>query len=176
MNRLNGTPATALIEPVVQPDIEVIRARLGPEFDAVLEVRRRVFSDEQGMIDGRVSDQDDRRSVHALALWHADGQTVPVGTGRLTLGAGERGEALISWVATVPRARRRGVGRAIMRFLIDHAESSGAPVVALAAQMHAELFYRKLGFFSTGRTYLVRGVEHRWMIRRSQRQLIRDSG
>lgn len=175
MNRLNGTPATALIERPGQPTIDVIEAKLGSELDAVLEVRRRVFSDEQGMVNGRVSDQDDRRSVQALALWQGDDQATPVGTGRVTLGAGDRGEALISWVATLPWARHHGVGREVMRFLIDHAEWSGAPMVALAAQMQAAAFYQKLGFISTGRSYLVRGVDHQWMIRRNHRQLFHDA-
>ncbi|MDQ3693657.1 MAG: GNAT family N-acetyltransferase [Chloroflexota bacterium] len=176
MNRLNGIPATALIEPPAHPTITVIRARPGPSFEAVLEVRRRVFSDEQGMVDGRVTDQDDGRGVHALAYRELAGRSEPVGTGRLILGAGDRGEALISWVATLPEARRHGVGREIMRFLIDWAEASGASLVALAAQTHAELFYRKLGFVGTGRVYCVRGVEHRWMVRRNYRPALRQSG
>jgi predicted GNAT family N-acyltransferase len=164
---LHGTPATALIESIPTPQITVVSASTNWEIDAVLTIRRRVFGDEQGMIDGRASDQDDGRSVRALALWHRDGWARPVGTGRLTLDAGERGEALISWVATLPEARGLGVGRAVMRYLIDQADAAGAPVIALAAQTHAEQFYRKLGFVGTGRVYAVRGVEHRWMVRRT---------
>jgi predicted GNAT family N-acyltransferase len=166
VSTLNGTPATALIEPVSPPQITVVSATTSQQFDAILTIRRRVFGDEQGMIEGRASDQDDRRSVQALAYLSRNGRLLPAGTGRLTLDAGERGEALVSWVATLPEARGQGVGRAVMRYLIAQAEEAGAPVIALAAQMHAEPFYQKLGFAGTGRTYLVRGVEHRWMARR----------
>jgi predicted GNAT family N-acyltransferase len=169
---LNGTPATALIEPAA-PNIIVIEASPGPEFDAVLDIRRRVFGVEQGMIEQRASDQDDRRSLQALAYCDIDGEYRPAGTGRLTLNAGERGEALISWVATLPDLRHLGVGRAVMRYLIDYADAEGVQIIALAAQMHAEPFYLKLGFTGTGRTYFVQGVEHRWMVRRSPRRMFR---
>ena len=170
MSILDAPPTTGLIESAAVPTIEVVRADSGPEFEAVLDIRRRVFGEEQGMIGGPASDQDDRRSLQALALWRPDGQLRPAGTGRLTLGAGAGGEALISWVATLPEARGRGVGRSVMAFLIEYAERAGAPVIALAAQMHAAPFYRKLDFIGTGRTYVVQGVEHRWMIRPNRRQ------
>ena len=159
----------------------VIRATSASEVAAVLDLRRRVFSDEQGIVAASVNDPDDDRSVHALALLpdvpalEPSGHLVvsrtaatewqPVGTGRLTLHYGERGEALIAWVATLPHARRLGVGTAVMRFLLAAADDAGAPLVALAAQTHAERFYRRLGFLAAGSPYLVRGIEHRWMAR-----------
>ena len=145
---------------------EVIRAAPGAEFAAVLELRRRVFGDEQGIVDADVTDPDDERSLHALALLpDASGGRRPVGTGRLTLGHGERGEGLIAWVATLPEARGRGVGAATMRFLLAAADEAGAPMVVLSAQTHAEGFYRRLGFVAAGRPFAVKGIEHRWMAR-----------
>lgn len=172
MSILNGTPATALIDQA-NPNVVVIEASPGPEFDAVLDIRRRVFGVEQGMIEQRASDQDDRRSLQALAFCVMNGEFRPAGTGRLTLNAGERGEALISWVATLPAARHLGVGRAVMQYLIDYADGEDVPIIALAAQMHAESFYLKLGFGGTGRTYFVQDVEHRWMVRRHPRRGLR---
>ena len=161
--------------------LRVIRAATPAEVEAVLDLRRRVFGTEQGIATASVNDPDDDRSVHALALravaagldrighrtglrtgsagWH------PVGTGRLTLRFGERDDALIAWVATIPEARQQGVGTAVMRFLLAAADDAGAPLVALAAQTHAERFYRRLGFMAAGSPYLVRGIEHRWMAR-----------
>ena len=144
----------------------VLRADPGPAFAAVLELRRRVFGDEQGIADAAVTDRDDERSLHALALLpDATGAARPVGTGRLTLNQGERGEALIAWVATLPEARCRGVGAAVMRFLLAAADEAGAPMVVLSAQTHAEGFYRRLGFVPAGRPFDVKGIEHRWMAR-----------
>lgn len=150
------------------PEMVVVAAAAdgGLAFAAVLELRRRVFGEEQGIAGAVVRDRDDDRSVHALALLtDATGQRRPVGTGRLTMGYGERGEALIAWVATRPDARGRGVGRAVMRLLLDAADEAGAPMVVLSAQSHAEGFYRRLGFVPTGRRFGVKGIEHRWMAR-----------
>ncbi len=145
--------------------VEVVAARPGPEFEAVIGLRRRVFGREQGMVDGRVTDKDDARSLNALALRPAADGPTPVGTGRLTLDYGEQREALIAWVATAPEARERGVGSAIMCFLLAAADQAAAARVVLAAQVQAQSFYRRLGFVGAGQPYLVRGVPHRWMAR-----------
>jgi ElaA protein len=152
--------------------IEVERASSPADQDAVLEIRRRVFAEEQHVADLRVSDPDDPRSIIALAsLWSQtdDGAMKhPVATGRLTFGPTPGGPALVAWVATIPEARGRGAGGAVMRFLLDAAERAGVRDVALAAQEPAEQFYRRLGFVVAGPTYDVRGIPHRRMIRRRE--------
>ena len=163
---MSGLGPTAVVwapADAIPPRPEVVGAVSEAELAAVLELRRRVFRDEQGIAEGDIADPDDARSLHALALLPEGPGRRPVGTGRLTLGFGDRGEALVAWVATLPEARRRGIGLAVMRFLLAAADNAGAPLVVLAAQTHAEGFYRRLGFVPAGRPYLVRGVEHRWM-------------
>jgi predicted GNAT family N-acyltransferase len=167
---LGGTPNVAPGVGAFQPGrIEVVRAVDGPEYDAVLAIRRRVFIEEQGIVDTNVFDPDDERSVVALAYLPEVGANGvvrrPAGTGRITPGYGSRGEALVAWVATLPDARRRGVATAIMRYLLRAADDAGASAVVLAAQIHAEAIYLDLGFVPAGRVYSVRGIEHRWMVR-----------
>jgi predicted GNAT family N-acyltransferase len=148
--------------------LEVVAARPDdrPAYAAVLEMRRDIFGHEQGIAGAVVTDRDDERSLHALAmLTDAAGPKHPVGTGRLTLGFGERGEALIAWVATRPEARGQGVGTAVMRFLLAAADEARAAIVVLSAQTHAEQFYRRFGFVPAGRAFAVKGIEHRWMAR-----------
>jgi predicted GNAT family N-acyltransferase len=92
--------------------------------------------------------------------------TRAVSTGRLTLSPQRGGQALIAWVATLPEVRDRGAGGMVMRFLLDAADRGGAREVALAAQLPAEDFYRRIGFSPAGPVYDVRGIPHRRMIRR----------
>ena len=150
--------------------LEVVRATSPQERLAALEIRRRVFAEEQGVADLRVADPDDDRSIIALAYfkgdWADDYETWAVSTGRLTLSPQKGGQALIAWVATLPEARDRGAGGEVMRFLLDTADRAGALEVALAAQLPAEDFYRRLGFTPAGPIYDVRGIPHRRMIRR----------
>jgi predicted GNAT family N-acyltransferase len=149
----------------------VIRASAGPEFATVLELRRRVFRDEQHIASAAVTDPDDERSLHALAFLPVpSGDPRPVATGRLTLGYGDGGEALIAWVATLPEARGRGAGLAVMQFLLDAADKAMAPIIVLSAQTHAEGFYRRLGFIPAGRPFVVRNIEHCWMARPRRRE------
>ncbi|MDP9368210.1 MAG: GNAT family N-acetyltransferase, partial [Chloroflexota bacterium] len=133
---------------------------------AVLDLRERVFGGEQGVPDARVLDPDDHRSVHALATLDDGVAAEPVGTGRLTPGAGPWPDAQIAWVATLPEHRRHGVGAAVMRFLLDAADASGAPAVLLSAQIHALSFYKRLGFLPYGGRFHSHGIEHQLMVRR----------
>jgi predicted GNAT family N-acyltransferase len=138
------------------------------DLNAVLALRRQVFKVELGMIGESVEDIDDRRSVIALASLTLDSGTVrPVGTGRLTLGAGLHGEGVLTWVATAAGFRRLGVGEAVMRFLLDTADRAGSPPLILAAQAPAIEFYRRLGFVPNGHVYVVSGI-HLPMIRHSR--------
>jgi predicted GNAT family N-acyltransferase len=150
------------VVPAVSPDERL----------AALEIRRRVFAEEQGVADLRVADSDDARSLIALATFPrpvgGSGQPRPVSTGRLTLPLVTGGQALVAWVATVPEARGQGAGGLVMRFLLDAADDAGAGEVALAAQLPAENFYRRLGFSPIGPLYDVRGIPHRRMVRRVQ--------
>src|SRR4051794_11767339 len=149
--------------------LEVIEAIEPEDRLAVLDIRRRVFGEEQHVADLRVADADDSRSLNALALLHAapdGGPRWPVSTGRLTVVYGVPTMAQIGWVATVPEARRLGVGSAVMRYLLDAADAAGIVEVALAAQWPAIPFYTRLGFVVAGAPYDVRGILHRRMTRR----------
>lgn len=150
--------------------VEVIEAVEPDDRFAVLEIRRRVFGEEQHVADLRVADADDSRSLIALALLHSDDpdnpERWPVSTGRLTVVHGVPTMAQIAWVATVPEARGIGVGGAVMRFLLDAADAAGIIEVALAAQWPAIPFYTRLGFVPAGAPYDVRGILHRRMTRR----------
>ncbi len=154
----HGSPWIEVV-PAVTPD-----ARL-----AALEIRRRVFAEEQGVADLRVADSDDARSLIALATFPptatSRGQRRPVSTGRLTLPLITGGQALVAWVATIPEARGHGAGGLVMKYLLAAADNAGAREVALAAQLPAEDFYRRLGFAPVGPVYDVRGMPHRRMVR-----------
>jgi predicted GNAT family N-acyltransferase len=164
------TPPPRLSRPDhVSPWIEVIAAVSPEERLAALEIRRRVFAEEQGVADLHVADSDDARSLIALATFPpavtGNGQRRPVATGRLTLPLVKGGQALVAWVATIPEARGQGAGGLVMKFLLEAADDAGAREVALAAQLPAENLYRRLGFSPVGPLYDVRGIPHRRMVR-----------
>jgi predicted GNAT family N-acyltransferase len=162
-------PARLAMHDRDSPQIEVVQVTTPEERLAVLEIRQRVFAVEQGVADLRVADPDDDYSIIALAFleraWKNGNEVRPVSTGRLTLSPRRGDPALVAWVATLPEARGRGAGGMVMRFLLDAADHAGVQEVALAAQLPAEDFYRRLGFIQAGPIYNVRGIPHRRMIR-----------
>jgi predicted GNAT family N-acyltransferase len=137
-------------------------ARTPEEFSAVVELRRRVFRDEQAIVAGDLTDAEDRHSLQAFVV-------VPegvIGAGRLSPPTVTRPDAHIAWVAILPGYRGRGLGTELMLALIAAADDARMQTVTLSAQTHALDFYRRLGFVPYGRRFRVRGVEHQPMARR----------
>jgi predicted GNAT family N-acyltransferase len=134
--------------------------------DKLAAVRRAVFVIEQNVPEELEWDQDDERAYHVLATAAEDG--APIGTGRLKL------DCHIGRMAVVQQWRRRGVGSAILRTLVELAAKEGCAMVRLHAQTHAMSFYEVHGFTAYGPQFDEAGIAHRKMelslVRRSQEQ------
>ncbi len=59
-------------------------------------------------------------------------------------------DATIGWVATVPWARRRGLGAAVTARAVAHAFDSGAELAVLEASPTGRPVYERLGFSAVG--------------------------
>ena len=129
------------------------------EMEAVYLLRDDVFVQEQQLTDDARDDPEDGHSIHLLAFE----DDVPIGTGRVTLYGRE---AQVAWVAVAISHRRRGVGDAIMRALIERSRHEGATFMSLNAQAHAIPFYVRLGFESISGEFRMGGIAHRVMTRR----------
>ena len=153
------------------PRIEVERITTPEQMAAALDVRRRVFIEEQHVPEDEEIDEHDgdprdvSSALHVLAT--VDG--VAIGTARLLLGCheddGGPGYPHIGRVAVLAEHRRHRVGEALMRALHDVAEEQGAAGITLGAQLHAIPFYEYLGYTARGGVFLDAGIEHRWMDR-----------
>lgn len=121
---------------------------------ACLELRRRVFIIEQGVDEAEEMDGKDEACLHVLARLEG----APVGAARFNY----VGEAVKIQRVCVPiEARGRGVGEAVMRFMLDYAQAEGVAALArLSSQTQALAFYRKLGFEAYGEEYLDAGIPH----------------
>ena len=120
-------------------------------------IRRRVFIEEQHVPEEIELDADDALAFHALATVGDDA----IGCGRM-LDHGD-GEVKIGRMAVVPEFRGTGVGRDILRFLMDRARARGLRKAVLHAQLSAEGFYLKEGFTPLGDVFDEAGVAHRKM-------------
>jgi len=116
-------------------------------------IRFAVFVEEQGVPADVELDEWDAQSLHALAF-HGN---LAFGTGRLLP------DGHIGRMAVLKSSRSKGVGRAILRALIDAARRRGDREVLLSAQVHAVGFYRAEGFRPEGPVYEEAGIPHQAM-------------
>jgi predicted GNAT family N-acyltransferase len=122
--------------------------------DALHAVRRAVFIEEQHVPEHMEWDDEDERACHVLAT---NLQGTPIGTGRL------KQDCHVGRMAVLRPWRGRGVGGAILRTLLDIAQTQGCGVVRLHAQTHAIAFYTRFGFAAFGEAFDEAGIPHRHM-------------
>ncbi len=123
------------------------RATLGP-------LRAEVFIQEQGVPPELEWDGLDEQALH-FAVELVTGETIA--TARLLR------DGHIGRVAVARPWRGRGVGRALLSYIIVEAGRLGMGQLHLAAQVHALEFYRTLGFSAEGEEFLDAGIPHRAM-------------
>ena len=119
-------------------------------------IREAVFISEQAVLEELEWDGLDPLCTHALA-WNDLGD--PIGTARMKAGG------TIGRMAVLKDWRGRGVGRALLRTLLELAGRQGLSRVTLAAQTHALGFYEQAGFHVVGDPFMDAGIPHRLMVR-----------
>jgi predicted GNAT family N-acyltransferase len=132
----------------------IVAADWHADGEALRTVRRAVFIDEQRVPEDLEWDAEDARSVHALARG-PDG--APIGCGRLLP------DGHIGRMAVVAPWRGRGVGDALLTWLMGAARARGDAAILLNAQVHAMPFYARHGFRPVGEPFDEAGIPHRVM-------------
>jgi predicted GNAT family N-acyltransferase len=120
-------------------------------------IRFTVFVDEQRVPPELEMDEHDAVSIHALAYTKAGNTWRAVGTGRLLP------DGHIGRMAVLREWRGKGVGRALLRALMQRARERGDREVVLSSQVHAMGFYANEGFAPEGPVYLEAGIDHQDM-------------
>jgi len=116
-------------------------------------IRFEVFVREQRVPAEIELDDRDAQCLHAVAFL----EERPVGTARLLP------DGHIGRMAVLNAHRKKGVGAAMLKRLIEAARARGDREVALSAQVHAVPFYRAHGFVEEGAEYEEAGIAHQAM-------------
>jgi ElaA protein len=138
------------------------------ELEAAFDVRREVFVNEQGYTEEQEFDEAEGKALHVLATLVPGCATTPgagrnLGTARLLVDATtDPPRAFVSRVSVLPHARRMGVGRALVEFLLEAARDLGCGSARAGAQLTALEFWESLGFEPTGERYMDFHVPHEW--------------
>jgi len=114
------------------------------ELQAALDIRDRVFVEEQGIPYELEHDEHDATSKHVLAVCG----DVPVATARLTIMSD--GEAVLARVAVLPEYRKSGVGRLLVRRLEEIGAGAKVKRITLHPHHYLERFYTELGYSRFG--------------------------
>lgn len=136
------------------PGYSVRLASWTRDMHAIRDVRTEVFIEEQNVPQEEEWDGLDAEAIHVLAL---DDDDEAIATGRLL------NDGKIGRMAVRKPWRGKGVGGAVLRFLMEEAHAHGHINVKLAAQVHAIPFYEKFGFKAYGDEFMDAGIPHYWM-------------
>ena len=118
------------------------------------EVRRQVFTEEQGIKREMDINGLDQNSDHIIAY----ANNVPIGTARIRYKNGI--QAKLERIAVLKRYRGRGIGKRIIAASLELAKTKGALEVILDSQQSAAGFYEKLGFRQEGAPFEEVGIPH----------------
>lgn len=143
-----------------QPVHEVRCGAWGEMMAGARAVRLAVFVHEQAIDESEEWDEDDAHAVHAV-LTNLAG--LPLATGRLIFEGQAPGHAKIGRMAVLRSARGYGLGRCVLRALMDEARSRGITHLSLNAQVSAQAFYAGHGFRSDGAVFDEVGIPHQKM-------------
>jgi YbgC/YbaW family acyl-CoA thioester hydrolase len=128
--------------------------------EAARAIRSAVFIGEQRIPADLEWDTADADAVHAVARNRFG---AALATGRLL--PAHDGIARIGRMAALPAVRGAGVGRAVLRALMDAARARGDCEIRLHAQTSAQAFYAREGFSVAGSTFEEAGIPHIEMAR-----------
>jgi predicted GNAT family N-acyltransferase len=133
--------------------VEVREASTESELAAALELRWRVFGEEQGVSFEADQDGRDAEATHIVAV--DDG--VVIGTCRLLF----RGAVARLGRLAVERERRgESVAADILAEADRIAKRAGSESIALHAQTYAQALYEHAGYEVYGPTFVEEGIEH----------------
>ncbi len=132
---------------------------------SLLEVRHRVFVEEQNVPEEIEVDEYDPIAKHLLAR---DLEGSPIGTARFHRPLPDEQPRLgkVGRVAVLAEWRRHRVGSALMNSLMQLAGTEGLDELVLHAQVTSIPFYESLGFEAEGPVFREADIPHRVMRRR----------
>ncbi len=118
-------------------------------------IRRQVFVEEQHVPEALEWDEFDAVSTHFLYTENGEA----IATARL------KPDGQIGRMAVLKACRRRGIGSALLRFVLATAAHQSMTQVYLHAQVTAIGFYTRHGFVPKGDRFLDADIPHQAMIR-----------
>lgn len=123
------------------------------EKDAVLNIRRRVFINEQMISEKEELDEFDKTATHIIAYLNKK----PVGCARIrSIGSKVKLERL----AVLQEKRGQGIGKELVLFMVDLVKKKNPEEIMINAQFYLKNYYRQFGFKPRGEVFKEAGINH----------------
>ena len=119
----------------------------------LMNIRREVFIDEQGVPEAEEFGEDDYNAIHWIAY----------GADNIAMGAARLLGDKVGRMAVLKPHRQRGVGGALLRQIIHYAAKAELNSIQLDAQLHAIPFYETMKFETEGAVFDDVGIPHQHM-------------
>jgi predicted GNAT family N-acyltransferase len=126
------------------------------ELRDAMEVRKKVFQEEQGIKQEDDFDGEDNKTDHTIAYL----ENIPIATARIKYLNEEKTIAKIQRVAVLKEKRRLGLGLKVMEHIHNYLDEKGVKESKLESQEHAKGFYEKLGYEQKGEAFEEVGIPH----------------
>jgi predicted GNAT family N-acyltransferase len=135
----------------------------------VFEIRRKVFIEEQGVLEENEFDDYDKSAIFCVVYEPSQSldnsekeELISVATGRLILL--EDGRYKVGRIAVLKEYRGKKYGDMVVKMLVNKAFLAGATQIYISAQTRVIDFYHKIGFQEYGEVYMEDGIEHIAMV------------
>ncbi len=135
-------------------EINVLAASWNEDRDELIQLRTRVFVEEQKVPSSLEMDGRDAESAHVKALI----DDVIIGTGRLLP------NGFIGRMCVLREYRNRGIGTMMLKNLVQQAAERGHQNVSLNSQSYVIPFYQNFGFTTDSEEFIEACILHRRMI------------
>lgn len=130
-----------------------IRTIKGPEeLEKLLEIRKKVFVDEQGVPEEREKDEFEHTATHFAVL-----DKDIIGGARVRI---LKKRAKLERIVITPEYQGKGVGKQLVAHLIDYSNDQKVKEVYLHGQTRIRGFYERMGFTARGAPFEDGGIEH----------------
>lgn len=127
------------------------------EYKDAINIRRKVFVEEQDVPLHLELDEHDAEAVHFVVY----DEDTPFGAGRIRVI--EPGIGKVERVCILPDYRGQKLGNLIMQCMEDYSVSAGITKLKLNAQSQAITFYEKRNYTINSPEFLEAGIPHRAM-------------
>ena len=138
--------------------VQIANAPWPSHRERLLDIRFRVFVQEQGVPPGIEEDEHDPGALHLLAL-NTSGEMI--GCARLVV---HDDCGLIGRMAVLPEHRQQGTGTRLLLALVEQARKKQLQRLQLHAQCSARGFYARQGFTAVGPVFNDAGIPHQKMV------------